>query len=82
MFRPCHLKDSHRSLPALFDFVRMPKNPEEVSLCQSPRDLLTISLLAQYYSATTTGCSLWVAHSWTCFPFLAKDQTEEGGGSL
>ncbi len=46
------------------------------------RDLLTIPLLAQYYSTNTTWCSLWGAHSWTCFPFLPKDQTEKGGGSL
>jgi hypothetical protein len=36
MFHPSHLKDSHRSLPALFDFVRLPNSPVEVSLRQSP----------------------------------------------
>ena len=38
---------------------------------------MTIPLLAQYYSTNTTGCSLWVAHSWTCALFFAKGQTIE-----
>jgi hypothetical protein len=53
-FRPSHLKDSHRPFPALFDFVRMSKNPVEASLHQSPKrpvDNTTAGavLLDQYY---------------------------------
>jgi hypothetical protein len=33
---------------------------------------LTIPLLAQYYSTSTAGCSLWGAHSWACLCFLQR----------
>ena len=72
-FRPCRLRDSRRSIPAIFDFVRMPKNPGE-GFFNSPRELLTIPLLAQYYSTNTTECSLWDGDSWSFSPFLAKGQ--------
>ena len=74
MFRLYRLKDSHHLIPALFDVVRMPKSPGKVSLYNSPRELLTIPLLAQYYSINTTRCSLWSARTLTCSPFLAKGQ--------
>ena len=36
-FRPSHLKDSHRPLPALVDTIRRPKNPVKISLHQSAK---------------------------------------------
>ena len=73
MFRPCHRKDSHRPLPALFDFVRMPKNPVEVSLYRAPpKTLLTIPLLAKYYSANTSGCNLGLPILGPTLSFLLK----------
>jgi hypothetical protein len=35
--RLSRLKDNYRPLPALFDFIRMPKNPGEAFLYQSPK---------------------------------------------
>jgi len=62
-FRPSHLKDSHRPLPALFDFIRRPKNPAKVSLHQSPKrpvDNITAGavLIDQYYRIQPMGCPL------------------------
>ena len=49
----------------------MPQNLGGGLYINYPRDLLTIQLLAQYYSTNTTRCSLWVPTFVSALRFLS-----------